>query len=73
MQINIATGNAVINATQNSSCEKTTIFSTAEEFERYIRILKRHLGRSDIDEQIRIEFEKEIAEAEEELEKLRKE
>lgn len=71
MQINIATGDAVIHAVQDGNYEKVTTSTKKEKLERHIRVLKRHLERYDVDEQTRRDFEDEIAETEEELKKLK--
>lgn len=70
MQINIATGDAVIHAVQDGKHEEVTVSSKKEKLERHIRVLKRHLEKYDVDEQTKHDFEQEIAEIEEELRQL---
>lgn len=70
MQINIATGDAVIHTFQDGTHEKVTASSKKEKLERRIRVLKRHLEKYCVDEQTRRDFEQEIAETEEELRRL---
>lgn len=70
MQINIATGDAVIHAVQDGNCERITVSTKKEKLERHIRVLKRHLEKYDVDEQTRKDFEEEIVETEEELKSL---
>lgn len=70
MQINIATGDAVIHAVQNGEYEKVTASSRKEQLERHIALLKNHLIKNDCDEQTRNDFEEWIAELEEELKQL---
>lgn len=67
MQINIATGNAVVHAVQNKNCEDVSVSARKEVLKRRINILQQHLGTYDIDKQTRQDFEEEIAEIEEEL------
>lgn len=67
MQINIATGDAVIHAVQNGEYEKVTASSRTEQLERRIALLKRHLAKYDCDEQTRRDFEEWIGELEEEI------
>lgn len=71
MQINIATGDAVIHAVQDGRHEDITVSSRREKLEKHIRVLKRHLEKYDVDEQTRRDFEKEIAETEDELKLLK--
>lgn len=70
MQINIATGDAVIHATQDGNYEKVTVSSRREKLERRLRVLKRHLEKYELDEQTKHDFEQEIKEVEEELRQL---
>ena len=70
MQINIATGDAVIHAVQDGNYEKVTSSTKREKLERHVRVLKRHLDKYEVAEQTRKDFEKEIAETEAELSKL---
>lgn len=67
MQINIATGNAVVYAVQDKNCEDVSVSARKEVLKRRINILQRHLETYDIDKQTRQDFEEEIAEIEEEL------
>ena len=71
MQINIATGDAVIHAVQDGNYEKVTVSTKREKLERHIRVLKRHLEKYKVDGQTRKDFEEEIAETEAELNKLK--
>lgn len=71
MQINIATGDAVIHVVQDGNYEKVTASTKREKLERHIRVLKRHLEKYEVDEQTRKDFEEEIAETEAELNKLK--
>lgn len=68
MQINIATGNAVINVAQNTYGVSQA--ESKESLERQIRVLKNHLAKYPVDDQTRRNFEEEIAELEKELKKL---
>lgn len=67
MQINIATGNAVVYTVQDKNCEDVSVSARKEVLKRRINILQRHLETYDIDKQTRQDFEEEIAEIEEEL------
>lgn len=71
MQINIATGDAIINAVQDRNLEKVTTSTKREKLERRIGALKRHLEKYDVDEQTKRDFEEEIAEIEAELNALK--
>lgn len=73
MQINIATGEAVVYAFQNRNPEKAVSSSKRERLERYIMYLKEYLQKhDDVDEQTRKSFEEDIVETEEELRQLEK-
>lgn len=72
MQVNIATGNGIVNAVQDGNHEEVTVSSRKEKLERHIRVFKRHLEKYDVDEQTRRDFEEEIAETEEEIKELEK-
>lgn len=69
MQINVATGDAIIYASQDNITESVTISSKREKLERHIHVMKRHL-ENEKDEQTICDFLEEIKECEEELEKL---
>lgn len=70
MQINVATGDAVIHAVQNGEYEKVTASSRTEQLERCIELLKWRLDKDDCDEQTRRYFEEWIGELEEEIRQL---
>lgn len=71
MQINIAKGNAIIHAVQDGMHEEVTVSSRRDKLEKHIIVLKNHLEKYDVDEQTRQDFEKEIAETEDELRQLK--
>lgn len=67
MQINIASGDAVICAVQDNVSEQVKALSQKEKLERHIRVLKRHLTKFQVDEETRRDLEEEIKETEERL------
>lgn len=70
MQINIATGNAVIHAVQDREQEKVTADTRKEQLKRRIQLLRKNLVKYGDNETTKRGFEQHIAELEEELSQL---